>query len=73
MSCKLQEGLTSLSPDCSPPYLLVPIASNSSIKMIAPCTEWAVEKEESVKKEGKEMEYENRAKKGGCMCKGEGG
>ena len=31
-------GLTSLSPDCSPPYLFVPIASNSSMKIIAPYT-----------------------------------
>jgi hypothetical protein len=27
---------TSLSPDCSPPYLFVPMASSSSMKIIAP-------------------------------------
>ena len=35
-SCVGDDCLTSLSPDCSPPYLLVPIASSSSIKIIAP-------------------------------------
>lgn len=35
-SCVGDVCLTSLSPDCSPPYLLVPIASSSSIKIIAP-------------------------------------
>lgn len=44
-SCVGDDCLTSLSPDCSPPYLLVPIASSSSIKIIAPYRDSHIEGE----------------------------
>ena len=56
--------LTSLSPDCSPPYRLVPMASSSSMKIIAPYTEVQKGKKSEKGKKGKKRKKGTKGEKG---------